>query len=73
MRELRRRLGEVEKRVMEMEKKLAEITEALSDPGLYAEGERARAVAHERKAIEEQLAWLMREWEEVSTALAAHE
>jgi hypothetical protein len=30
-------------------------------------------VAHERKAIEEQLAWLMREWEEVSTALAAHE
>ena len=73
MRELRRRLGEVEKRVLEMEKKLAEITEALSDPGLYAEGERARAVARERKAVEEQLAWLMREWEEVSTALAAHE
>jgi hypothetical protein len=28
---------------------------------------------HERKAVEEQLAWLMREWEEISTALAAHE
>jgi len=73
VRGLRRRLEEVEKRVQEMEKKLAEITEALSDPALYAEGERARAVVHERKAVEEQLAWLMREWEEISTALAAHE
>ena len=73
VRELRRRLEEVEKRVQEMEKKLAEITEALADPALYAEGERARAVVHERKAVEEQLAWLMREWEEISTALAAHE
>jgi ATP-binding cassette subfamily F protein 3 len=73
VRDLRRRLGEVEKRVQEMEQKLADITEALSDPGLYVEGERARAVVHERKAVEEQLAWLMREWEEISTALAAHE
>jgi ATP-binding cassette, subfamily F, member 3 len=73
VRELRRRLEEVEKRVQEMEKKLAEITDALADPALYAEGERARAVVHERKAVEEQLAWLMREWEEISTALAAHE
>jgi ATP-binding cassette subfamily F protein 3 len=73
VRELRRRLDEVEKRVHEMEKKLADITDALADPALYAEGDRARAVVHERKAVEEQLAWLMREWEEISTALAAHE
>jgi hypothetical protein len=30
-------------------------------------------VTQERKAAEQQLAWLMREWEELSTALAAHE
>jgi ATP-binding cassette subfamily F protein 3 len=73
VRELRRRLDEVEKRVHEMEARLAEITAALSDPALYADGERARAAVHERKSAEEQLAWLMREWEELSTALAAHE
>jgi ATP-binding cassette subfamily F protein 3 len=70
VRELRRRLELVETRVQEMERKLAEITAALGDPGLYADGERARAAVHERKAAEEQLAWLMREWEELSTALA---
>ena len=73
VRQLRRRLEEVEKRVHEMEAKLAEMTVALADPSLYADGERARAVVHERKSAEEQLAWLMREWEEISTALAAHE
>jgi ATP-binding cassette subfamily F protein 3 len=73
VRELRRRLEAVETRVQEIEAKLAEITAALADPALYTDGERARAVAHERKAAEEQLAWLMREWEEISTALAAHE
>ena len=73
VRELRRRLDEVEKRVHEMETRLAEMSAALSDPALYADGERARAVTQERKAAEQQLAWLMREWEELSTALAAHE
>jgi ATP-binding cassette subfamily F protein 3 len=73
VRGLRRRLEDVEKRVHELEARLAEITAALTDPSLYADGERARAVVHERKSAEEQLAWLMREWEEISTALAAHE
>ena len=73
VRELRRRLDAVEKRVQDVEAKLAEFAAALADPALYADGERARAVVHERKAVEEQLAWLMREWEEISTALAAHE
>ena len=27
----------------------------------------------ERKSAEEQVTWLMREWEQLSTALAAHE
>jgi ATP-binding cassette, subfamily F, member 3 len=73
VRELRRRVGEIERRIQDLEARLGEITAALSDPMLYVDGERARAVAGERKSAEEQLAWLMREWEELSTALAAHD
>jgi hypothetical protein len=73
VRELRRRLEAVETRVREMEEKLAAIAAALADPALYADGERARSVVHQQKAAEEQLAWLMREWEEISTELASHE
>jgi len=41
--------------------------------GTNSDGERVRAAAAERKHAEEQVVWLMREWEELSTALAAHE
>ncbi|MBI2160581.1 MAG: ATP-binding cassette domain-containing protein [Candidatus Rokubacteria bacterium] len=73
VRELRRRLEEVETQIHALEARLAEIGEALSDPALYTDGERARAVTEERKTAEEQVAWLMHEWEELSTALAPHE
>jgi ATP-binding cassette subfamily F protein 3 len=73
VRELRRRVEEVERRIHELEARLAEISAALGDPALYADGERARAITGERKSAEEQMAWLMREWEELSTALAAHD
>jgi len=73
VRELRRRLEEVERQIHALEARLAEIGERLGDPAFYADGERVRAVAAERKSAEEQVTWLMREWEELSTALAAHE
>ena len=73
VRELRKRLGEVEKQIHALEARLAEIGEALGDPAFYADGERVRAVTAERKTAEKQVAWLMNEWEELSTALAAHE
>ena len=41
--------------------------------GLDRLGERVRAVTTERKQAEEQVAWLMHEWEELSTALAAND
>jgi len=56
-----------------LETRLAELGHALGDPALYADGPRARAVAAERKGAEEQLAWLMLEWEEVSASLATRE
>ena len=73
VRELRRRLQDVECQIHDLEARLAEIGERLGDPAFYADGERVRAVAAERKSAEEQVTWLMREWEELSTALAAHE
>ena len=73
MRELRRRLEEVEKQIHAFEARLAELGEALGDPAFYSDGERVRAVTAERKTAEEQVAWLMRQWEELSTVLADHE
>ncbi|HKC96401.1 MAG TPA: ABC-F family ATP-binding cassette domain-containing protein [Methylomirabilota bacterium] len=73
VRELRRRLEDVERQIHALEARLAEIGERLGDPTFYADGERVRAVAAERKSAEEQVTWLMREWEQLSTALAAHE
>jgi len=72
VRALRQRLEEVEKQIHALEARLREIGEALGDPTLYADGERARATTAERRRAEEQVAWLMHEWEELSAALAAH-
>ncbi|MGH7388476.1 MAG: ABC-F family ATP-binding cassette domain-containing protein [Candidatus Rokuibacteriota bacterium] len=73
VRELRRRLEEVERQIHALEARLGELSDALGDPALYADGARAREVTRERRRAEEQVAWLMHEWEELSTALAAHE
>jgi hypothetical protein len=73
VRELQRRLGEVEAQISALEARVRDLGEALTDPGLYTDGERVRALALERKRAEEQVAWLLREWEELSEAVAAHE
>jgi ATP-binding cassette subfamily F protein 3 len=71
VRELRRRLEEVEAQIAALEERLRNLGEALADPTLYTDGERVRAIAHERKSAEEQVAWLLREWEELSQAVGA--
>lgn len=73
MRELRERLEAVEGQIHVLEARLDELGRALADPGLYADSERARAVAIERKSAEERVAWLLREWEALSESLATHE
>ena len=73
VRELRRRVEEVERRIHELEARMAEIGAALSNPRIYLDGDRVRAVSGERKVAEEQMAGLLREWEDLSTALSAHE
>jgi phage shock protein A len=73
VRELRRRLDDVEKQIHALETRIGEIGAVLSDPKLYANGDRVREVTSERRSVEEQVAGLLREWEQLSTALAAHE
>ena len=68
---IRDRLSGVEAQIQEMEKRLAEIGLALADPDLYRDGARAREIAQSRKDTEERVAWLMREWEDLSQRLAA--
>ena len=73
VRKLRARLTEVERQIHELEARLEEIGAALADPTLYTDGDRVRAITSERKSAEERVAWLMREWEDLSTELSAHE
>ena len=65
------RLGAVETQIHEMEARLQEIGLALADPDLYRDGQRARDIAQARKDTEERVAWLMKEWEELSLRLSA--
>ena len=73
VKELRRRVEEVERKIHGLERRIAEIGAALSDPRLYLHGDRVRAVSGERKAAEEEMTGLLREWESLSTALSARE
>ena len=65
------RLGVVEKQIHEMEARMQEIGLALADPDLYRDGPRAREIAQARRDTEERVAWLMKEWEELSLRLSA--
>jgi ATP-binding cassette subfamily F protein 3 len=65
------RLGAVETQIHQMEARLQEIGLALADPDLYRDGQRARDIAQARRDTEERVAWLMKEWEELSLRLSA--
>ena len=73
IRRLRARLETVERRIAELEERLREITTAAADPELYRDGAQARAVAAAQKSAEAEVAWLLREWEELAQELATRE
>jgi len=68
---IKARLQVVETQISTMERRLEEISLSLADPDLYRDGERARQIAQARKDAEGQVAWLMKEWEDLSLQLAA--
>ena len=65
------RLKVVEQQIHALEARLEDIGLALADPELYRDGQRAREIAQSRQETEERVAWLMREWEELSLQLSA--
>jgi ATP-binding cassette, subfamily F, member 3 len=68
---IKERLQGIETQISAMERRLEEIGLALADPDLYRDGERAREIAQARKDAEQKVAWLMKEWEDLSLQLAA--
>ena len=64
------RLTAVEAQIQELEARQQEIGLALADPDLYRDGQKAREIAQSRKETEERVAWLMKEWEELSLRLS---
>jgi chromosome segregation ATPase len=65
------RLRTVETQIHELEARLRDIGLSLADPELYRDGQRAREIAQSRKDTEERVAWLMKQWEELSDHLSA--
>jgi len=64
------RLSAVKTQIQELEARQQEIGLALADPDLYRDGQKAREIAQSRKETEERVAWLMKEWEELSLRLS---
>ena len=73
MRALKARVAEIERRIDGLERRIEEIGRSLSDPRLYANGDRVRAITLERNEAVQELSGLMREWEQLSTALSARD
>jgi ATP-binding cassette subfamily F protein 3 len=66
---LRARLKELEAEIAKIEGRVRELTDQMANPDLYRDGDRAREVARERKALEEQAASLYGKWEELALRL----
>ena len=73
IRELKRRVEDLERQIHALERRIAEIGAMLTNPKLYIDGDRVRAVSRERKEAEERISGLLREWEDLATSLAGHE
>ena len=72
VRKLQKRLEDTERRIAELESRLGALADMLAAPELYRDADRARAAVSDQKSAQEEMAWLMREWEELSTELGSH-
>ena len=70
IRSIKTRLAAVEAQIHELEVRLEDIGLSLADPDLYRDGRRARDIAQARRDTEERVAWLMKEWEDLSVRLS---
>ncbi|HTU01623.1 MAG TPA: ATP-binding cassette domain-containing protein [Candidatus Sulfotelmatobacter sp.] len=63
---LKARLKELEAEIGKIEAQIRELNDQMVNPDLYRDSHRAREVARERKALEEQAASLYGKWEELA-------
>jgi ATP-binding cassette subfamily F protein 3 len=70
IRSIKTRLAAVEAQIHELEVRLEDIGLSLADPDLYRDGQRERDIAQARRDTEERVAWLMKEWEDLSVRLS---
>lgn len=66
---LKGRLRELETEVGKIEARIRDLNDQMANPDLYRDSDRARDVARERKALEEQAASLYGKWEELALRL----
>jgi hypothetical protein len=64
---LRRRIGDLESRIAGVEAEIARAESELADPAVVADRDLLATAGELHRAKEEELAWLMREWEEAAT------
>jgi hypothetical protein len=64
MGEVRRLEGEIAR----VEAGIAELEAALADPAVLADRDEVAARGEEHRGLQEELAWLMREWERAAEA-----
>jgi ATP-binding cassette subfamily F protein 3 len=63
---VRRKLADLEGRIAERETEIARLESELADPAIVADYELLATVAEKHRIVQEELAWLYREWESVA-------
>ena len=71
LRDIKKRVQDLEESIGRSESRLAEIESLLADPATYSDKDRPRELGTEKKSLEEDLSRLNREWESAQTRLEA--
>ncbi len=66
---IQEKLRAIEGEIAAREARLEELSRALADPDLYRDPNRIREATTKRREVEEQIAWLYRDWERLSLDL----
>ena len=60
-----RQIQQVEQRIAALEGEQRELEAALADPSVLADHERVAAAGTRHREVEQELAWQLREWEQL--------